>query len=60
MRIMKLLVISLVLLTFSGCSSEKFDQNVPCGTIVTSPASFYDETYVWEDFMFPTNRTTRR
>jgi hypothetical protein len=60
MEILKIIAISLAVLALHGCSTEKFDRNVPRGTIVTSPSSFTDEAYVWEGFMFPTNRTTWR
>ena len=60
MRTVKLIVVSIGILALAGCSSERFDRNVPRGTAVASPASFSDETYVWEGFLFPTNRTTGR
>lgn len=60
MRIVRLLAVSLAFLALSGCTSDKFKGNVPRRTVVTSPFYFSDENYVWEDFLFPTNRTTRR
>jgi hypothetical protein len=46
------------LVLFIGCTSSKqSSEQIPQGMIFSS--SFNEENYVWESFMFPTNRTDR-
>ena len=60
----KILAIAFVLSTMfccmiatPGCTATK---RCPCLTKTIYATPFNEETYVWQDFMFPTNRTSGR
>lgn len=56
-KTLSMLLAICMLLTLVGCKSNISDyENIQNKTQMRS--SFNDEVYVWESFLFPTNRTT--
>lgn len=68
MKSMKLkLVLAVALATFtinfSGCKSEKIiviDDGIKTNKVQNVESGFADETYIWESWLFSTNKVDRR
>lgn len=57
--IKKLIAVVLLSAMLIGCKSESQYYNNQGGTNVIFSTNFNEEHYVWEGFLFPTNRTER-
>ena len=58
MKKLSCILLSLALLLAVGCQTDKVTyEKVPSQATMQS-SSFNQEHYVWESFLFPTNRTT--
>lgn len=60
-KLLLIAAIAAISMTFIGCTTNQpcTDYHVPSQHIQNSARSgFNEETYVWEQLMFPTNRTS--
>ena len=56
----KLLAAALLVAFVLGCQTQPKYEDVPDQPAVMQSAGFNEEHYIWESFLFPTNRTSGR